>query len=57
MSNELETKMKELAENGKLPCASAFQIARELNVSIREVGDTANKLNIRICKCQLGLFP
>ena len=57
MNNELETKMKAAVENGKMPCAAAFQIAKELNMSIKEIGDAANKLDIRICKCQLGLFP
>ena len=42
--------------HGKLPCARAFQIARELSVSPLEVGHGADLLKIKICQCQLGLF-
>ncbi len=40
----------------QLPCAVAFKIDRELKVSPREVGKTADKLGIRIVNCQLGCF-
>jgi len=57
MSVELENKIKASLYEGKLPCAAAFQIARELKVPTKEVGDTCNKLNIKIRSCQLGCFP
>lgn len=57
MSAELEDKIKSSLVNGKLPCAVAFKIAKELKVSPRQVGDKANQLSIRICNCQLGCFP
>jgi len=57
MYTELEAKIKESLVDGKLPCAVAFKIARELKVSPREVGKTADKLSIKICNCQLGCFP
>ena len=53
----LEEEMKASLVDGKLPCAVAFKIARKLKVAPGEVGDTANKLNIRIVSCQLGCFP
>ncbi len=43
--------------DGTLPCAVAFKIAKRLKVTPRQVGDTANRLNIRIVSCQLGCFP
>jgi len=43
--------------DGKLPCAVAFKIARELKVSRQEVGEIADKLGIMIVNCQLGCFP
>ena len=43
--------------NDRLACAVAFKIGQNLNVTLKEVGDTANKLNKRIVSCQLGLFP
>jgi len=57
MSTELESKMKSSLVNGRLPCAIAFQISRELKVSLKEIGETANKLGIKISGCQLGCFP
>jgi hypothetical protein len=57
MADELETRVKASLIDGKLPCAVAFQIAQELKVSPKEVGETANKLKLKVCKCQLGLFP
>jgi len=53
----LEDEMRASLVNGKLPCAVAFRIARKLKVSPRQVGDTANRLNIKISSCQLGCFP
>ncbi len=42
--------------NSELSCASAFLIAKELNVSPGEVGMTADLITCRLIKCQLGLF-
>jgi len=42
--------------DGKLPCATAYEVARKLKVSRQRVGDTANQLKIRIADCQLGCF-
>ena len=53
----VEKELKASLVDGKLPCAVAFKIARKLRVTPRQVGDTANKLNIKIVGCQLGCFP
>ncbi len=57
MNRTLVEELEASLVNGQLPCAVAFKIARKLKVAPREVGDTANKLNIRIVNCQLGCFP
>ncbi len=41
---------------GTIPCAIAFQIAADLQLPPEEIGFTLDKLNVRITKCQLGLF-
>jgi hypothetical protein len=41
---------------GKMPCAVAFDIAGQLAVTPAEIGKTIDLLNIRLTKCQLGLF-
>ena len=57
MSVEVEEKVVSSLVDGRLPCAVAFKIAKELEVSTREIGEAANKLGVRIASCQLGCFP
>lgn len=57
MDIKLEEKVTSSLVDGQLPCAVAFKIAKELKVNSREVGQTADKLGIRIVQCQLGCFP
>ncbi len=57
MDTELEEKVVSSLVDNQLPCAVAFKIAQELKVSVREVGETADKIGIRIVNCQLGCFP
>jgi hypothetical protein len=54
---EVQDKIQTSLVNNKLPCSIAFQIAGELKVGRRQVGDTTTKLNIKIATCQLGCFP
>ena len=53
----LEEELKASLVDGRLPCAVAFKISGKHGVSTRKVGDTANRLNIKISGCQLGCFP
>ncbi len=39
-----------------VPCAVAFEIAETLRISPKEVGKTADLMNFKLTKCQLGLF-
>ncbi len=48
--------VKNRAVDGKIPCAVAFDIAKDLGVPPGEVGFTIDMLEIRLIKCQLGLF-
>jgi len=57
LNENIEKEIQDSLVDGKLPCAAAFSIAKKLKVSPRQVGDTANKLNIKIKSCQLGCFP
>ncbi len=52
----LEEELKASLVDSYLPCAVAFKVARKIKVAPREVGETANKLKIRIISCQLGCF-
>jgi hypothetical protein len=44
------------AADGRLPCAVAFDVAKRLGVTPGAVGRTADLMDLRLTKCQLGLF-
>ncbi len=48
--------VKKQESNGQVPCAVAFEISKKLNVPPSEVGTAMDLQEIRIAKCQLGLF-
>jgi hypothetical protein len=48
--------VRKRAKEGKLPCAVAFEIVKELDVSPDKVGFTLDYLEIKIIKCQMGIF-
>lgn len=45
-----------LDDRGRLRCATANRIARDLDVEMKQVGTTADLKEYRITKCLLGLF-
>ncbi len=57
MNSELDKRIQESLVEGKLPCATAFQIAKELKVSTKEIGEACNRKGIKVRSCQLGCFP
>ena len=40
----------------QLPCAAAFAIAESEGLGPLEVGEEADRLGVRLSRCQLGLF-
>jgi LAO/AO transport system kinase len=40
----------------RLACADAFEVAERFKVPASRIGRICNRLDIRICKCQLGCF-
>jgi hypothetical protein len=56
MDANLESRIKSSLINGRLPCPAAFQIAKDLNLGLKELGEAIDKLGIKISECQLGLF-
>jgi len=47
---------EEIDGKKKLACAEAFELAKEFEVEVIEIGRICNRHNIRIRKCQLGCF-
>ena len=56
LNEEIKDHIIRQSKNNELPCAVAFKIAAELNVSPAEVGKTDDLLEMELVKCQLGLF-
>jgi hypothetical protein len=54
--NEIEKSLLQRAKNNELPCAVAFDIAQQYQASPEVIGEFADRLKIRLIKCQLGLF-
>jgi hypothetical protein len=48
--------VKDALKEGKLSCAAASRISKDLGVSMEEIGRTADLLEVRINKCIYGLF-
>ncbi len=53
---EVKSRIRAAAPEGKMPCAAAFRLAEELGISRQELGDLLNDLKIKIVQCQLGCF-
>lgn len=53
---ELAKRLLVAAKESRIKCANAFAIAKSLGIPPDEVGKAANKLKIKISKCQLGCF-
>ena len=56
LNEKIAAKVREKMSDGTLSCGAAHVITSDLNVATSEVGITLDLLEVRIGKCQLGLF-
>ena len=56
LNETIAARIKEKMSENRISCAEAHNIAAELKVSPADVGTAIDLLEIRIIKCQLGLF-
>ena len=56
LNQHVKEKIIKKAKNGEVACAVAFQIAEEMGVSPAEIGKALDLLEVKLAKCQLGLF-
>ncbi len=56
MDPAIAQKIKDKVTNNEMACAVAFQIADELQATAIEVGKGIDLLDVKLVKCQLGLF-
>jgi DNA-binding CsgD family transcriptional regulator len=52
----IKNELLKQTKNEKVPCAVAFEIAKALQISPETVGKTADLMNFKLTKCELGLF-
>jgi hypothetical protein len=53
---ELEKAIRAKIKDGRLQCASAWEIAKALNIPKMDVSSACEGLGIKIKPCQLGAF-
>jgi len=53
---EISDALKKQVSDGKISCAAAHNIAGDLKETPEEVGFTMDILELRIAKCQMGMF-
>jgi hypothetical protein len=56
MDERLARAVRDKTANGEIACAQAEWISKKLGATIEEVGAVLDLLEIRIKRCQLGLF-
>lgn len=56
VSKDLENNIYEALEEGKLPCAAAWNIAAGMKIKKIDVTAACEKLGFKVNKCQLGAF-
>lgn len=56
LNETIAAKIKEKISENRISCAEAHSIAVELNTAPADVGTAIDLLEVRIIKCQLGLF-
>lgn len=55
-SENIKKLIMDASPDGRIPCAAAFQVAREAGVPVKVIGQIINELGIKITRCQLGCF-
>lgn len=53
---QIQEGLTTLASSQRLACKEALKLANELGVPPAAIGQTADKMSIRIVGCQLGCF-
>lgn len=55
-NNLIDKEILNRAADNELSCSAAFEIAGKLNIPAKDIGEAADRLKVRLVKCQLGLF-
>ena len=55
-SEKIREALRAASPGNQLSCEKAHDLAKELNVSLKELGVVCNELKIKITACKLGCF-
>jgi hypothetical protein len=56
IASDLKQAINDAMSDGRLPCAAAWAIAKQLNLSRMKVSSACETMQIKIKPCQLGAF-
>lgn len=56
ISEDLEKAIREMLENGRLPCHCSWQLARRFAMPKIKISSACEAMGIKISMCQLGAF-
>jgi len=54
--SDIASAIKGAVVDGRLPCARAFELAKELDVPVSRIGKACDEMGVKITNCQLGCF-
>ncbi len=54
--SDVEHEIAKASDHGEISCRKALQLAENLQVPPRAVGDAADRTGVKITSCQLGCF-
>lgn len=56
MNDKIREEILKAAKEGRISCTMARKLARELQVTPKEIGQACNDLKVKIFACELGCF-
>lgn len=56
LDEEVASALKKVVENGRITCAAAHGVAKDLGRSPTDIGMALDLMDVRLMRCQLGLF-
>lgn len=48
--------VRQASTGNRLACERAYELSRDLDIPLRDIGAVCNELKIKIIACQLGCF-
>ncbi|MCB2167832.1 MAG: hypothetical protein KQI78_09230 [Deltaproteobacteria bacterium] len=56
LEEKVASALRKAVENGRITCATAHGVAKDLGLSPADIGMALDLMEVRLLRCQLGLF-